>query len=383
MVAAFLNYQVGLQEGKDRMNKYMICILVLLITSCGTQQSISITSVSSPTKIDSASSISTPTPGMIKDISELPVISLGNIDRLKELDQLVGHDRPTGVKISPDGATLASYGADGRIRLWDIHSGNEFATFRHHPVVMAIAFSPDGKLIASGGADKAIIVWDIETGLENKVFEGHAWGIGWQALDWSPDGSLIASGDRAGVVRIWEVETGNELAVLRGHQDDITGITFSPDNRLLLSGSEDATIKVWDVDTASEEVTLRGHTEALGDVAFSPDGSMLASISGSVTAKDNTVRLWQTESWEQIAVMEAHDISGIGDISFSPDGTMLVTSGGYWNDNTLRLYDVKRVEQVAALEGGADGIVGATFSLDGRLIVSSTFDGSILIWGVE
>jgi WD40 repeat protein len=62
---------------------------------------------------------------------------------------------------------------------------------------------------------------------------------------------------------------------------------------------------------------------------------------------------------------------------------MLVTSGGYWNDNTLRLYDVKRVEQVAALEGGADGIVGATFSLDGRLIVSSTFDGSILIWGVE
>ena len=219
----------------------MICILVLLITSCGTQQSVSITSVSSPTKIDSASSISTPTPGMIKDISELPVISLENIDRLKELDQLVGHEGAICVEFSPDGATLASYG-DGGFRLWDIHSGNEFAAFRHHPVVMAIAFSPDGKLIASGGADKAIIVWDIETGLEKKVFEGHAWGIGWQALDWSPDGSLIASGDRAGVVRIWEVETGNELAVLRGHQDDITGITFSPDNRRLLSGSEDAAI---------------------------------------------------------------------------------------------------------------------------------------------
>jgi WD40 repeat protein len=365
------------------MNKFVICILVLLITSCGNQQSVSIPSVSSPTRIASASPTSTQTRGPIKDISDLPVISLGNINRLKEIDHLVGHEGATGVKFSPDGATLASYGADGRIRLWDIRSGDEFATFRHHPVVMAIAFSPDGKLIASGGADKAIIVWDTETGLENKVFEGHAWGIGWQALDWSPDGSLIASGDRAGVVRVWDVETGNERSVLRGHQDDITGITFSPGNRLLLSGSEDATIKVWDVDTASEEVTLRGHTEALGDVAFSPDGSLLASISGSVTEKDNTVRLWQTENWEQIAVMDAHDISWYGDISFSPDETMLVSSGGYWNDNTMRIYDVNKGEQVAVFEGGADGIVGVAFGPDGRLIVTSTSGGSLLFWGVE
>jgi WD40 repeat protein len=365
------------------MNKFVICILVLLITSCGNQQSVSIPSVSSPTKIDSAPPTSTPTPGLIRDISDLPVISLGNIDRLKEIDHLVGHEGATGVKFSPDGATLASYGADGRIRLWDIRSGDEFATFRHQPRVMAIAFSPDGKLIASGGADKAIIVWDTETGLEKKVFEGHAWGIGWQALDWSPDGSLIASGDRAGVVRIWEVETGNERAVLRGHQDDVTGITFHPDGSLIVTGAEDATIRVWDIDTASEVGTLTGHTEALGDVTFNTDGSFLVSISGSVTEKDNTVRLWLFEDEEQIHIMEGHDISWYGDISFSPDETMLVSSGGYWNDNTMRIYDVNKGEQVAVFEGGADGIVGVAFGPDGRLIVTSTSDGSILLWGVE
>ena len=159
------------------MNKLVICMLVLFITSCGPRQSISITSVSSPSKIDSVPPTSTPAPGWIKDFSDLPVISLENIDQLKEFDQLIADESSTHVRFSPDGSTLASYGTDGILRLWNVPTGDEFANFRHHPVVMAIAFSPDGKLIASGGADKTIIVWDIVTGLEKIILRGIPGGL--------------------------------------------------------------------------------------------------------------------------------------------------------------------------------------------------------------
>jgi len=178
----------------------------------------------------------------------------------------------------------------------------------------------------------------------------------------------------------------------KGDRDRIRSVSYSPDGKRIVTTDAYGKATIWNAETGNEVLTLSGHApgqtvetvwNGVTDAAFSPDGSLLASISGSVTEKDNTVRLWQTENWEQIAVMDAHDISWYGDISFSPDETMLVSSGGYWNDNTMRIYDVNKGEQVAVFEGGAKGIVGATFSLDGRLIVSGTFDGSILIWGVE
>ena len=63
----------------------------------------------------------------------------------------------------------------------------------------SVAFLPDGAQVASGGADKKIRVWDAFTGQETLMLEGHSDAV--TSVDFSPDGKLIVSGSRDATVR--------------------------------------------------------------------------------------------------------------------------------------------------------------------------------------
>jgi WD40 repeat protein len=81
--------------------------------------------------------------------------------------------------------------------------------------------------------------------------------------------------------------------------------------------------------------------------------------------------------------MEGHSNSQYGDVSFSPDGSMLISSGGWRNDGTIRLYDVKIGELVEVLESSAKGVLGISISPNGNIIASSSLDGIIQLWGID
>jgi WD40 repeat protein len=87
------------------------------------------------------------------------------VDSVKNTTRkLTGHTWTIyGLVFTPDGRTLISAGADGTVRIWDVETGSERATYRWHSSwVTCLAVSPDGCTAAAGSADHSIVVWDLE-----------------------------------------------------------------------------------------------------------------------------------------------------------------------------------------------------------------------------
>jgi WD40 repeat protein len=64
-------------------------------------------------------------------------------------------------------------------------------------------------------------------------------------------------------------------------------------------------------------------------------------------------------------------------VAFSPDGTRLAAGCA---DNTIRLIDVARRQEVAELRGHTDYVHALAFSPDGTRLASGSGDATVRVW---
>ena len=155
---------------------------------------------------------------------------------------------------------------------------------------------------------------------------------------------------------------------LEGHDGSVSAVAFSADGQLLASASYDQTVRLWNLATGEQVQKLEAHDDSVSAVAFSADGQLLASAS-----EDRTVRLWNPATGEQVQKLEGHDDSVLA-VAFSADGQLLASAS---EDRTVRLWNPATGEQVQKLEGQA-----VAFSADGQLLASASNDGTVRLWNL-
>lgn len=254
-----------------------------------------------------------------------------------------------------------------------------FVQLGHSDYVQSLAFSPDGKYLASGSGDKTIKLWDVETGREIRTM---ATGTGFTSVAFSPDGQVLASAGGIGNnVVLWSVKDGRTVRKLRmeGDHNYLNDVAFSPDGTTVAAASH--IIQFFNAGTGRTIRVIKNISEygKINCVAFSPDGKYLASGSGNTSnnSRDNTVRLWDVKTGEEIHRFSGHSRDVIR-ISFSPDGRYLASIS---EDKDIVIWDIKKREKAKILKGHAYNRGSIAFSPDGRYLADADFH-ILRLWDV-
>ncbi|SDE52631.1 WD40 repeat [Glycomyces harbinensis] len=186
--------------------------------------------------------------------------------RLPEFESAAG-----AVRFTPDGSGVVISDSNGRIRLWDAHTGELVTTFRGNgSAATDIQFSHDGRSMAAATVS-GLSVWDFETG-EHHLVPIADLGL---SFSFSPDDQYIVSNDDE-LARVWHLDSG-QLAVTI-HWERPAGAEFSPTRwQIAVTGSE--TVRLFDVsfledpyaaicDQAGRSLTKSEWEQYLPDIPF-------------------------------------------------------------------------------------------------------------------
>jgi WD40 repeat protein len=97
------------------------------------------------------------------------------------------------------------------------------------------------------------------------------------------------------------------------------------------SGSWDETIRLWDVATGEEMARLEGHKDQVRSLAISPDGKTLASA-----CTNGTIKLWDLATTQEQFTLGVLSTERQWCVVFSPDGKTLASA----SDKRIKLWDV-------------------------------------------
>ena len=112
-------------------------------------------------------------------------------------------------------------------------------------------------------------------------------------------------------------------AILEGHTSYVYSVGFNKDGRYLLSSSWDGTIRFWNAATGKELTEQRMNNIHNGNIrvaAYSEDEKLMVSASD-----DRTLKIWRTDNHNRVKTLRGHT-GWINSASFSPDGKHLISS---------------------------------------------------------
>jgi serine/threonine protein kinase/WD40 repeat protein len=291
--------------------------------------------------------------------------------------------------LSPDGHLLAfrlgrSF-QSGRLQLWDVDRSCILAErpVRQHSL-RGVYFRPDGRQVATTDV-RTVRLWDVPSldpsgpGLPcDGPFGLNCDGV----FRFSPDGSMCATAAEDGTVQVWSLAGRRPLrakAQLRP-----TDVTRTIDFWMFVQTVQNQQIMIYETGTGRnlaapglEKIPHEVRTKKLS-AAISPDKTRLLTIvmpkSGTIELDDpRTAQLWDAATGAAVGRPLEHT-GTILHAEFSLDSRLVVTTS---RDGTARLWNAQsglpQGEPLRHLQagGGVGGVLHATFSRDSSLLVTS------------
>ncbi|MCI0376260.1 MAG: hypothetical protein L0215_01505 [Gemmataceae bacterium] len=210
-----------------------------------------------------------------------PRVSLRDVATGLELHQLSPKDRdlgfPTGLKFSPGGDLLIVAGGKDIVG-WHPATGEQRITWEadNKDVTALSNFFDGGKKIASGGAEGTIKVWEVASakclqtlsvGPKEKIV----------SLAVSPDGKTLVSATLFIPIQVWDLSSG-KLRRTIASSGTWASVLLPPDGQTILYTGRDYNLILEDVETGTQRHELQGHTKNVWSLSLTADGATHSSL---------------------------------------------------------------------------------------------------------
>jgi WD40 repeat protein len=310
----------------------------------------------------------------------------------KDKVDLAGVATVHAADVSPDGRAAVTLG-DGVVALWDAATGRERGRVAlGKDDISAVRFLGDGRSILGVGRDKNLRLWDAKALAETRRVPVKIGGAHWPLVALSPDRRSVATqGDKANTLILLDLPTGKERGRIVEADEAIAGAAFTPDGRSLVYWGEDHFAHVWDLKAGKKTLRFEFHeppdknprpAPAGGKprrrgwpygACLSPDGRLIAYGCGF----DICLALHEVATGTVVRVIDNLPLAPEV-FAFTPDGRALA-----WNGRkNIHLTELASGQERYKLDGHKGHINSLKFAADGSTLVSSSRDGTGLVWDV-
>lgn len=257
--------------------------------------------------------------------------------------RLLGAPRKVdALRFSPDGRTLAVAGGDpgvrGVLQCWEVESGRRtWHVELGHDLLMGLDWHPDGARLATGGAEKVVRVMAAGDGAVLAALPVHSdWVLG---VAWVDDGRRLVSGSRDRSLRLLDGGTLRLIDVLNREGEPVGHVQRRPGSEQVAFAGGESRVRLYqaferppaadpgqDPNHVREFDSWPGGSTAL---AFSPDGQWIATAGAP-----SGVTVQKVEGGGRVASLDGQGAVVFG-LAFDATGKRLATAG---SDGRLRIF---------------------------------------------
>lgn len=332
--------------------------------------------------------------------------------------------------VDETGTLLATGGADGSVKVWDIRGGYVTHTFHDRGVISALCFfevsaeaekpskkskrkgadedmedvgaaeTTAGFRLACGSDEGKVRVFDLHKRKAIATLDSHVSLV--RSLSYSPSENALLSASRDKTVIIWDAKTWKTRRIIPV-LESVEAATFIADSGLCVIGGENAKLRVWDCNRGSEiteEQEAGEEYESVISILYSPGMPHVMTVHA-----DQIIRLHSIEALSDYKpgsqlppLTITRRISGnddeIIDLAFvGPDRSMLALAT---NTESIRVVSVAPSEDrpsaqgedffgadIAHLEGHEDIIIAIDVDWSGHWLATAAKDNSARLWRID
>jgi|GEM_PF-1208205 len=301
------------------------------------------------------------------------------------------------IAFNPDGKTIAMGGDSCDLQIRDVRTGTLIKNLSQVPgneylYLDTLSYTPDGQMLILSGYRLKFL--DAQTGgiisEEDAGYNDHLTAL-------SPDGRYLAiSGfgeySKKDVVQIRDVASEQIVLNISTLQDDIKNLTFGADKRTLMIVGEN--IEFWDLWDRKPLANVKLTENPPSGVALLQNGKELLLINDK-----GELQHWSFQPDPQLALgnqptptyiptltttpdipkIELTQIAEVGRgygsrVDYSPDGTI----AAFVENNTLRWFDAKSLQELGSLEIG-EVLGGVLISPNNKIAVVDDYTGAQIV----